>query len=55
MLGLRAFGGKTEVYAKYRPDHLGEAVGVIDSYMQRMRVTCVPGLLILANQSGANA
>lgn len=48
-LGHRAYGGKTEVYAKYRPDYLGEATAAIDRYMGRVRVTCVLGLLILAN------
>lgn len=36
MLGHKAFGGKTEVYAKYRPDYLGEAVVAIDAYMARV-------------------
>jgi integrase len=40
-LGHKAFGGKTEVYAKYRPDYLGSAVPVIDGYMVRLRSTCV--------------
>lgn len=53
MLGHRAYGGRTEVYAKYRPDYLGQAIDVIDGYVQRVRVTCVLGLLILANQSDA--
>lgn len=39
-LGHRAFGGKTEVYAKYRPDFLGAAVGVIDAYAGRVLVAC---------------
>lgn len=30
-LGHRAYGGKTEVYAKYRPDYLGHAVVAIDA------------------------
>jgi integrase len=38
MLGHRAYGGKTEVYAKYRPDYLGEATAAIDKYMDRVRV-----------------
>jgi integrase len=41
-LGHRAFGGKTEVYAKYRPDYLGEATAAIDGYMARVRASCVP-------------
>lgn len=41
MLGHRAFGGKTEVYAKYRPDYLGEATAAIDRYMARVRASCV--------------
>lgn len=40
-LGHRAFGGKTEVYAKYRPDYLGEATAAIDGYMCRVRASCV--------------
>jgi len=40
-LGHRAFGGKTEVYAKYRPDYLGEATAAIDRYMGRVRASCV--------------
>jgi len=40
-LGHRAFGGKTEVYAKYRPDYLGQATAVIDGYMASLRVTSV--------------
>jgi integrase len=40
-LGHRAFGGKTEVYAKYRPDYLGEATQAIDGYMTRLRASCV--------------
>lgn len=54
-LGHKAYGGKTEVYAKYRPDYLGSAVAAIDGYMGRVRATCVLGLLLLANQSGVNA
>lgn len=54
-LGHKAFGGRTEVYAKYRPDYLGQAVGVIDGYMSRVRATCVLALLILANQSDVSA
>lgn len=40
-LGHKAFGGKTEVYAKYRPDYLGEATAAIDAYMARVRASCV--------------
>lgn len=40
-LGHKAFGGKTEVYAKYRPDYCGEAVAAIDAYMASVRVSCV--------------
>jgi integrase len=40
-LGHRAYGGKTEIYAKYRPDYLGKAVAAIDGYMDRLRVSCV--------------
>ena len=50
-LGHKAYGGKTEVYAKYRPDYLGEAVAAIDGYMARVRVTCVLGLLGMSGQS----
>jgi len=55
ILGHKAFGGRTEVYAKYRPDYLGGAIPVIEGYMARVRVTCVLGLLLLANQTSANA
>lgn len=37
VLGHKAYGGKTEVYAKYRPDYLGSAVPVIERYMERLR------------------
>lgn len=37
-LGHRAFGGKTEIYAKYRPDYLGEASAAVDAYMARIGV-----------------
>lgn len=40
-MGHRAFSGKTEVYAKYRPDYLGEATTAIDKYMDRVRASCV--------------
>jgi integrase len=32
-LGHKAYSGKTEVYARYRPDFLGQAVAAIDGYM----------------------
>ncbi len=54
MLGHRAFGGKTEVYAKYRPEYLGQAAAVIDAYMERLRVTCVLGMLLLAAANDSN-
>lgn len=41
MLGHRAFGGKIEVYAKYRPDYLGGAARAVDAYMARVRASCV--------------
>ena len=41
MLGHRAYSGKTEVYAKYRPDFLRAATAVIDGYMGRLRSSCV--------------
>ena len=40
-LGHRAYGGKTEVYAKYRPDYLAAACTAVDGYMGRLRVSCV--------------
>jgi integrase len=40
-LGHRAYGGKTEVYAKYRPEYLGHAVSAIDGYIARVRASCV--------------
>lgn len=40
-LGHRAYKGKTETYAKYRPGYLGKAAGVIDGYMDELRVTSV--------------
>lgn len=48
-MGHKAFSGKTETYAKYRPDYLSQVVPVIDDYMGRVRVTCVLFLLLLAN------
>lgn len=50
MLGHRAYGGRTEVYAKYRPDYQGEALAAVDEYMSRLRVTCVCALILRANQ-----
>ncbi|ACB92989.1 hypothetical protein XfasM23_1581 [Xylella fastidiosa M23] len=41
MLGHRAYGGTTDVYAKYRPDYMADAVRAIDAYMRRLRVSCV--------------
>jgi integrase len=40
-LGHKAYSGKTEVYARYRPDYLGQAVTAIDGYMAALRVSCV--------------
>lgn len=42
MLGHKAYSGRTEVYARYRPDYLGHAVVAIDRYMNALRVSCVP-------------
>lgn len=50
-MGHKAFSGKTEVYAKYRPDYLGEAVTAIDRYMGRVRASCVLAMLMIATQS----
>jgi integrase len=36
-LGHKAYGGVTEVYAKYRPDYLGQAVKAIDAYMRKVK------------------
>jgi len=33
MLGHKAYSGKTEVYAKYRPDYLGHACAAIHDYL----------------------
>lgn len=41
MLGHRAYSGKTEIYAKYRPDYLGLASQAIDGYMMGLRSSCV--------------
>lgn len=43
-MGHRAYSGKTEVYAKYRPDYLGQAAAAVDAYMDRVRASCVLGL-----------
>ena len=40
-LGHKAYSGKTEVYARYRPDYLGQAAAAIDGYMNALRVSCV--------------
>lgn len=40
-MGHKAYSGKTEVYAKYRPDYCGQAVIAIDRYMSRLRASCV--------------
>ncbi|MBS0556757.1 MAG: tyrosine-type recombinase/integrase [Proteobacteria bacterium] len=40
-LGHRAYTGSTEIYAKYRPDYLGKAAGVVNSYLLRLRSSCV--------------
>jgi len=40
-LGHSAYSGKTEVYARYRPDYLGQAVAAIDGYMNGLRASCV--------------
>lgn len=40
-LGHKAYGGVTEVYAKYRPDFRSQAVAVIDGYMEKLRASCV--------------
>lgn len=41
MLGHRAYSGKTETYAKYRPDYLGKAAKAVDGYMMGLRVSSV--------------
>jgi integrase len=41
MLGHKAYGGKTEVYAHFRPNHLGKAAVAISTYMAALRVSCV--------------
>jgi integrase len=40
-LGHKAYSGKTEVYARYRPNYLGLAVAAIDGYFAELRVSCV--------------
>jgi len=55
MLGHRAYGGRTEVYAKYRPDYLGQAVDVIEGYMGRVRASCVLVPSSESNPTGASA
>ncbi|ODT97482.1 MAG: integrase [Rhodanobacter sp. SCN 67-45] len=40
-LGHKAYSGKTEVYARYRPDYLGQAAAAIDGYMTALRVSVV--------------
>ena len=40
-LGHRACSGKTEVYARYRPDYLGQAVAAIGGYIASLRVSRV--------------
>ena len=40
-LGHRAYAGSTEIYAKYRPDYLGKAAGVVNGYLLRLRSSCV--------------
>ncbi|WP_154128519.1 site-specific integrase [Xylella fastidiosa] len=39
MLGHRAYGGATDVYAKYRPDYMADAVRAIDAYMAQLRAS----------------
>jgi integrase len=41
ILGHRAYSGRTEVYAKYRPDFLGQAAAAVDGYMTRLRASGV--------------
>lgn len=45
-LGHRAYGGKTEIYAKYRPDYLGQAVGVIEGYVGKVRAERASRVLV---------
>lgn len=37
-LGHKAYSGKTEVYARYRPDYLGQAAASIDTYMAALKL-----------------
>ena len=55
MLGHRAYKGRAEVYAKYRPDYLGAGTAVIEDYMDRVRVTCVLVMILLATQPSKKA
>lgn len=41
MLGHKAYSGKTERYAKFRPNYLGKAAAAIDEHMAELRVSCV--------------
>lgn len=41
MLGHKAYSARTEDYAKYRPDYLGQAIAVIDGYMSKLRASRV--------------
>lgn len=38
VLGHKAYDGKTDVYARYRPDYLGKAAAAIDAYMAKLGV-----------------
>lgn len=40
-LGHKAYSGRTEIYAKYRPDYLGAAARAIDESLIRLRVSTV--------------
>ncbi|WP_411393503.1 site-specific integrase [Xylella fastidiosa] len=40
--GHRTCGGAPDVYAKYRPDCVADAVRAIDAYMARLRASCAP-------------
>ncbi|HZF98656.1 MAG TPA: site-specific integrase [Pseudoxanthomonas sp.] len=54
-MGHRAYSGKTEVYAKYRPDYLGEAARAIDGYMARVRASCVLADPASGNETGPSS
>ena len=54
-LGHRAYSGKTEVYARYRPDCLGQAVAAIDGYIASLRVSCVLESKKATDKSGLSA